>query len=70
MKITAQDLEALGVIDTVIKEPVGGAHRDPALMMKRVGDAVAKAIAEFDAKSPAEIRRQRQDRFLEIGRSL
>jgi acetyl-CoA carboxylase carboxyl transferase subunit alpha len=70
MKITAQDLEALGVIDTVVKEPVGGAHRDRKLMMKRVGDAIAKALAEFEGKSPAEIRRQRQDRFLEIGRSL
>jgi acetyl-CoA carboxylase carboxyl transferase subunit alpha len=70
MKITAQDLEALGVIDTVVKEPVGGAHRDRPMMMKRVADAIAKALAEFDGKSPAEIRRQRQDRFLEIGRSL
>ncbi len=40
MKITAQDLEALGVIDTVVKEPVGGAHRDRPMMMKRVGDAM------------------------------
>jgi acetyl-CoA carboxylase carboxyl transferase subunit alpha len=70
MKITAQDLEALGVIDTVVKEPVGGAHRDRDLMMKRVGDAIAKALSEFDGKSPAEVRRQRQDRFLEIGRTL
>jgi acetyl-CoA carboxylase carboxyl transferase subunit alpha len=53
-----------------VKEPVGGAHRDRPMMMKRVADAIAKALAEFDGKSPAEIRRQRQDRFLEIGRSL
>jgi acetyl-CoA carboxylase alpha subunit len=39
-------------------------------MMKRVGDALAKALAEIDRKSASEIRRQRQDRFLEIGRSL
>jgi acetyl-CoA carboxylase carboxyl transferase subunit alpha len=70
MKITAQDLEALGVIDMVVKEPVGGAHRDRDLMMKRVGEAISKALAEFEGKSPAEVRRQRQDRFLEIGRSL
>jgi len=70
MKITAQDLEILGVIDTVVKEPVGGAHRDRALIMKRVGDAIAKALTEFDGKSPTEIRRQRQERFLDIGRSL
>ncbi len=70
MKITAQDLETLGVIDQIVKEPVGGAHRDPAATMKRVGDAIAKVLAEFDGKSPGEIRRQRQDRFLQIGRTL
>ena len=44
MKITAQDLKTLGVIDVIITEPIGGAHRDPAMMFKRAGDAVAKAL--------------------------
>ena len=70
MKITAQDLEELGVIDVIIREPVGGAHRDRALTSQVVGDAIAKALAEFDGKTPAEIRKQRHDRFLQIGRTL
>jgi acetyl-CoA carboxylase carboxyl transferase subunit alpha len=70
MKITAQDLDTLGVIDVIIREPVGGAHRDRALAIQTAGDAIAKALAEFDGKSPAEIRRLRHDRFLNIGRQL
>lgn len=70
MKITAQDLFGLGVIDSVITEPVGGAHRDRARVMKATGDAIAKALAEFEGKTPDEIRTQRHDRFLRIGRSL
>ncbi len=50
MKITAQDLDQLGVIDAIITEPVGGAHRDRARIMKAAGDAIAKALAEFDGK--------------------
>ncbi len=70
MKITAQDLEALGVIDVIVREPTGGAHRDPKLAIEIAGEAIAKALAEFDGKPPAEIRRQRHDRFLSIGRTL
>lgn len=70
MKITAQDLDTLGVIDVIIREPVGGAHRDRALAIQTAGDAIAKALAEFEGKSPAEIRRLRHDRFLSIGRQL
>ena len=55
MKITAQDLDQLGVIDVIITEPVGGAHRDRESIMKATGDAIARALAEFDGKSPAEI---------------
>ncbi len=70
MKITAQDLDTLGVIDVIIREPVGGAHRDRTLAIQTAGDAISKALAEFDGKSPAEIRRLRHDRFLGIGRQL
>ncbi len=69
MKITAQDLEQLGVIDVIIPEPVGGAHRDRRRVMLATGEAVARALAEFDGKSPAEIRAQRHERFLQIGRT-
>jgi acetyl-CoA carboxylase carboxyl transferase subunit alpha len=70
MKITAQDLDTLGVIDVIIREPVGGAHRDRALAIQTAGDAIAKALAEFDGKTPAEIRTLRHERFLGIGRQL
>ncbi len=70
MKITAQDLDTLGVIDVVIREPVGGAHRDREGTIQAAGDAIAKALAEFEGKSPAEIRSLRHDRFLSIGRGL
>lgn len=70
MKITAQDLEQLGVIDTIVREPTGGAHRDRKAAMDSTGEAIAKALAEFDGKTPSEIKKQRHDRFLAIGRSL
>ncbi len=70
MKITAQDLKALGVIDAIIPEPVGGAHRDATLAFRRAGDAIAKSLGEFAGMSSEAIRRQRQDKFLAIGRNL
>lgn len=70
MKITAQDLKTLGVIDVIVTEPVGGAHRDPAMIIKRAGDAIAKALNDFAGQSPDAIRTQRHDKFLAIGRSL
>jgi acetyl-CoA carboxylase carboxyl transferase subunit alpha len=68
MKITAQDLDQLGVIDVIIKEPVGGAHRDRDSVIISTGNAIARALAEFDGKSTEDIRKQRHDRFLSIGR--
>jgi acetyl-CoA carboxylase carboxyl transferase subunit alpha len=70
MKITAQDLKTLGVIDVIITEPTGGAHRDPAMMFNRTGDAIAKALGEFSGQSPEAIRRLRHEKFLAIGRDL
>jgi acetyl-CoA carboxylase carboxyl transferase subunit alpha len=70
MKITAQDLKTLGIIDVIIPEPVGGAHRDANLVFRRTGDAVAKALGEFSGLTPEAIRRQRHDKFLAIGRTL
>jgi len=70
MKITAQDLDQLGVIDVIITEPVGGAHRDRDSIIQAAGDAIARALTEFEGKPPAEIRRQRQARFMEIGQTL
>ncbi len=70
MKITAQDLDTLGVIDVIIREPEGGAHRDRARIIGAVGDAIQNALAEFDGKSPADIRKQRHERFMQIGRGI
>jgi acetyl-CoA carboxylase carboxyl transferase subunit alpha len=68
MKITAQDLLKLGIIDGIIPEPVGGAHRDGAEVVKAAGDVIAKALAEFEALSPQEIRKARREKFLAMGR--
>jgi acetyl-CoA carboxylase carboxyl transferase subunit alpha len=70
MRITAQDLIRFGIIDTIIEEPVGGAHRDPAAAIKATGDALAEALISLDNLPPAEIRRQRREKFLAIGRAL
>ena len=70
MKITAQDLLSLKVADTIIAEPVGGAHRDSTATIDAAGEAIEQAFAEFDGRPPEEIRNQRHDRFLDIGRSI
>ena len=70
MKITAQDLKRLGVIDQIIKEPVGGAHRVPQKAMKTVGAKILKNIEALEALSPDELIKARREKFLRIGRSL
>ncbi|HEU0160282.1 MAG TPA: acetyl-CoA carboxylase carboxyltransferase subunit alpha [Hyphomicrobiaceae bacterium] len=70
MKITAQDLKQLGVIDVIITEPVGGAHRDTAMIFKQTAGAIAGALTEFSGMSADGIREQRQEKFLAIGRNL
>jgi acetyl-CoA carboxylase carboxyl transferase subunit alpha len=70
LKITAQDLARFGIIDTVLKEPPGGAHRDPADMIARTGDAIAQAFRDLASLDPLAIRTQRRQKFLDIGRRL
>jgi acetyl-CoA carboxylase carboxyl transferase subunit alpha len=70
MKITADDLLRLGIIDRIIEEPIGGAHREPDQTIQATGDAIADALAQLDNLPPEEIRRQRREKFLAIGRSL
>ncbi|CAA2136546.1 MULTISPECIES: acetyl-CoA carboxylase carboxyltransferase subunit alpha [Methylobacterium] len=70
MKITAQDLLRLGIIDGIIPEATGGAHRGRDAAIANTGKAVAKALAEFDGLSPDEIRDRRAAKFLDIGRKL
>jgi acetyl-CoA carboxylase carboxyl transferase subunit alpha len=70
MKITAQDLARFGVVDSVLKEPPGGAHRDPASMIATAGEAIALAFDELRNLDRDMIRQQRRQKFLEIGRKL
>jgi acetyl-CoA carboxylase carboxyl transferase subunit alpha len=70
MKITAQDLARFGVIDTILKEPVGGAHRDPQAMIEVTGDAIAQALNDLRPLDGDTIRHQRRQKFLDIGRKL
>ncbi len=70
MKITSDDLKALGVIDGIITEPVGGAHRDPETVIDRTGDVIASALAEFADMQGDQVRSARRQKFLEIGRHL
>jgi acetyl-CoA carboxylase carboxyl transferase subunit alpha len=68
MKITAQDLLKLGVVDGIIPEPVGGAHRDGVEVVRATGDTIVKALADYDDMSSSEIRQERREKFLSIGR--
>ena len=70
MKITAQDLLRFGVIDAIVKEPAGGAHRDPAAMIATTGDAIEQALNDLRNLDPDIIRKQRRQKFLDIGRKL
>ena len=68
MRVTAQDLKGFGVIDTIVPEPLGGAHRDRAAATRALGDAIAAALAQMDGLSPADLRRTRREKFLAMGR--
>jgi len=68
MRITAQDLIEFKVVDSIIEEPVGGAHREPASAIARVGAAVADALDDMSTLTPDELRLQRRERFFAIGR--
>ena len=70
MKITAQDMLRFGVVDTILKEPVGGAHRDPAAMIAATGEAIAQAFDELKGLDADAIRKQRRQKFIDIGRKL
>ncbi len=70
MKITAQDLKTLGVIDSIIQEPIGGAHRTPEVAMKTVGAEIIKGLKALSEFTPDELIKRRREKFLNIGRSL
>jgi acetyl-CoA carboxylase carboxyl transferase subunit alpha len=70
LKITAQDLLQLKVIDGIVPEPVGGAHRAPIETIEAVADQIETGLKEMDGLSGDEILRQRRAKFLAMGRSL
>ena len=70
LKMTAEDLIGFGVVDRIIEEPLGGAHSDPAAAIAAVGQAVEEELRGLSNLGPDELRRQRADRFMGIGRNL
>ena len=69
MKITAQDLIGMKIVDRIIAEPPGGAHSDKEAMVSAVGDVIADELAQIAKLSAEELKKQRADRFYAIGRS-
>ncbi len=67
LRLTAEDLHALGVIDGIVPEPVGGAHRDAASTIDRAGSALEEAFADLRGLDGAALRGQRREKYLELG---
>jgi acetyl-CoA carboxylase carboxyl transferase subunit alpha len=70
MKITAQDLKKLQIIDAIVEEPVGGAHRSAETAIHAAGEAIAGCLGELAGLTPHELKVQRREKFLAIGRDL
>ena len=70
MKITAQDLVRLGVVDGIVPEPTGGAHRAPETAIAATGEAIAGALKDLGNMGPDQLRDHRADKFMAIGRKL
>jgi acetyl-CoA carboxylase carboxyl transferase subunit alpha len=69
MKLSAKDLLNLEIIDEMIDEPLGGAHRDRSIILKNVRDSITKNLEYFKDMTPSEIFNERKNKFLKIGRS-
>jgi acetyl-CoA carboxylase carboxyl transferase subunit alpha len=67
LRLTAQDLKTLGVIDRIIPEPTGGAQRDRAAAVAAVGKAIAEMLKELDGRAPAQLVKDRRQKFLGMG---
>jgi len=70
LKLTAQDLKSFGVIDEIIPEPLGGAHRDKMITIEHVGEVILKHLKELLPKSGEELKQIRTEKFFEMGRNL
>ncbi|MBB3262641.1 acetyl-CoA carboxylase carboxyl transferase subunit alpha [Azospirillum sp. OGB3] len=67
LRLISHDLKELGVIDRVVSEPIGGAHRDPAETIKALGDAIEESLGDLDGLDGTAIRAQRRQKFLDMG---
>ena len=67
LRLTAQDLLKLGVIDQIVKEPLGGAQRGRVVTMQSVGKALESALKELSGRKPGDIIRDRREKFLDMG---
>ena len=67
MQVTAADLLRLGVIDRIVKEPVGGAHRDPAAAIRSLGKAIVEELDQLSGMKPEKLKVARQEKFLAMG---
>ncbi len=68
LKLTARDLYALGVIDEIVREPLGGAHSDPEGAARALGEALKEAVRSLDGVAPEELIRLRAEKYLKMGR--
>ena len=69
LKLTAQDLLRLGVVDGIVPEPLGGAHRDREATIAAVGEAIGAALAALRDVDPATLRMKRREKFLSLGQA-
>ena len=68
LKLTAEDLLKLGVIDEIVAEPLGGAHRSPTETISALGDALERSLAQFGNEDGDTLRRSRREKFLDMGK--
>jgi acetyl-CoA carboxylase carboxyl transferase subunit alpha len=68
LRLTAQDLLKLGVIDRIVKEPLGGAHRSPAAAIASTGETLEALLGELEWMGPDALRADRREKFLAMGR--
>ena len=70
LRLTAQDLKALGIIDEIIKEPMGGAHRNKEQVFNAVKESILRQLKELSTVSGEDLKKQRTEKFLKMGRNI
>jgi len=69
LKLTAQDLHKLAIVDSIIPEPLGGAHRAPEGVIESVGDEIERALRALIGVPGGELRARRREKFMAIGQT-